>query len=241
MQSENKLLEIGKNTAYKAGKFLLDNKLKNKVVESSEGRDIKLELDRLTETLIREELKSTSINILGEELGLDSNNSDRTWVIDPIDGTANYFRGLDQSCVSIALLEGDDALVGIIFNFNTNEMFYASKGGGSFLNGDQIQVSEIAQRKQASLTTGFPSSETITDGYNFIDSLQGWKKIRMFGSAALSCAYVASGRCDYYAERGIFLWDFAAGICLVKEAGGEADFERIDDKRYQVKFSNGFL
>ena len=63
----------------------------------------------------------------------------------------------------------------------------------------------------------------------------------MFGSAALSCAYVASGRCDYYAEKGIFLWDFAAGICLVREAGGKANFKKIDDERYQVEFSNAFL
>ena len=68
-----------------------------------------------------------------------------------------------------------------------------------------------------------------------------WKKIRMFGSAALSCAYVASGRADYYAEKGVYLWDFAAGICLVEEAGGKAEFSLIDDDRYSVKFSNGKL
>ena len=96
-------------------------------------------------------------------------------------------------------------------------------------------------KNKASLTTGFPASETIDSQYNFLDDLKGWKKIRMFGSAALSCAYVASGKCDYYAEKGVYLWDFAAGICLVNEAGGKAEFTLIDDERYSVIFSNGKL
>ena len=76
---------------------------------------------------------------------------------------------------------------------------------------------------------------------NFLEDLKGWKKVRMFGSAALSCAYVASGKCDYYAEKGVYLWDIAAGICLVKEAGGYADFKLIDNERYKVVFSNNLL
>ena len=75
----------------------------------------------------------------------------------------------------------------------------------------------------------------------FLEDLKGWKKVRMFGSAALSCAYVASGKCDYYAEKGVYLWDIAAGICLVKEAGGCADFKLIDKERYEVVFSNNLL
>ena len=76
---------------------------------------------------------------------------------------------------------------------------------------------------------------------NFLNGLVGWKKVRMFGSAALSCAYVASGKCDYYSEKGVYLWDFAAGICLVKEAGGYAEYSLIDEDRYEVVFSNGLL
>jgi Archaeal fructose-1,6-bisphosphatase and related enzymes of inositol monophosphatase family len=115
------------------------------------------------------------------------------------------------------------------------------KGLGCYLNDAKVNVSDIDQKSKASLTTGFPASETIDSQYNFLDDLKGWKKIRMFGSAALSCAYVASGKCDYYAEKGVYLWDFAAGICLVKEAGGKAEFTLIDDERYSVRFSNGKL
>ena len=75
----------------------------------------------------------------------------------------------------------------------------------------------------------------------YLEGLKEWKKIRKFGSAALSCAYVASGKCDFYAEKGVYLWDFAAGICLVQEAGGDVKYNLLDDQRYSVKFSNNLL
>jgi len=234
-------LEIAKKVAIEAGNFLLENKLTKKEIFSEAGRDIKLQLDRDTESLIRKKLKFTNISILGEEFGDDKSNSSLRWVIDPIDGTANYFRGLDQCCVSIALLDKNESKVGVVYNFNTNELYSAAEGCGCYLNDSKISVSNISDKSKASLTTGFPASETIESQYDFLDGLKNWKKIRMFGSAALSCAYVAAGKCDYYAEKGVYLWDFAAGICLVNEAGGSVDFTSIDDERYAVKFSNGKL
>ena len=234
-------LEIAKKVAIEAGNFLLENKLTKKEIFSEAGRDIKLQLDRDTESLIRKKLKFTNISILGEEFGDDKSNSSLRWVIDPIDGTANYFRGLDQCCVSIALLDKNESKVGVVYNFNTNELYSAAEGCGCYLNDSKISVSNISDKSKASLTTGFPASETIESQYDFLDGLKNWKKIRMFGSAALSCAYVAAGKCDYYAEKGVYLWDFATGICLVNEAGGSVDFTSIDDERYAVKFSNGKL
>lgn len=234
-------LDIAKKTAIKAGDFLIKNKLNKKVVLTEEGRDIKLELDRETENLIRKELEKTNIIILGEEFGGEISSKSLRWVIDPIDGTANYFRGLDQCCVSIALMDQDKSKLGIVYNFNNGEIYSAAEGHGCYLNGSKINVSDIDQKNKASITTGFPASETIDSQYEFLDELQGWKKIRMFGSAALSCAYIASGKCDYYAEKGVYLWDFAAGICLVEEAGGNAEYSLIDDERYAVRFSNGKL
>ena len=152
-----------------------------------------------------------------------------------------YFRGLDQCCVSIALVDGNQALLGIIYNFNTNELFHAQHEQGAFLNDLPISVSNISKKNKASLTTGFPASESIESSLEFLEGLQGWKKIRMFGSAALSCAYIASGRCDAYIEKGIYLWDFAAGICLVNEAGGRVKYSKIDSERYSVKFDNNCL
>ena len=234
-------LEIAKEAAKEAGIFLLKNKLNEKEIYSEEGRDIKLQLDRETEDLIRKKLESTNISVLGEEFGGEGSPESERWVIDPIDGTANYFRGLDQCCISIALMDKNEALVGVVYNFNNGEMYAAAKGLGCYLNDAKVNVSDIDQKNKASLTTGFPASETIDSQYDFLDDLKGWKKIRMFGSAALSCAYVASGKCDYYAEKGVYLWDFAAGICLVTEAGGKAEFTLIDDERYSVRFSNGKL
>ena len=235
-----KLKDISINAALVAGKFLVKNKLEQKKIFKEDGRDIKLIIDQDTEKLIRSSLQKTDIPILGEEYGGEI-SEEKYWVIDPIDGTANYFRGLDECCVSIALMENDEALIGVIYNFNNNQMYTAIKDQGAFLNNTEISVSNIASRDKASITTGFPASETIESSMNFLENLKDWKKVRMFGSAALSCAYVASGKCDYYAEKGVYLWDIAAGICLVKEAGGSAEFKLIDKERYEVVFSNNLL
>ena len=236
----NKLKDLAVDAARQAGDFLNKSKLEKKKIYKEVGRDIKLIIDQDTEKLIRASLEVTNIPILGEEYGGEITD-ERYWVIDPIDGTANYFRGLDECCVSIALMEGNEALVGVVYNFNNNQMYTAIKGHGAFLNNEKISVSDIVSKDKASITTGFPASETIESSMNFLEDLKGWKKVRMFGSAALSCAYVASGKCDYYAEKGVYLWDIAAGICLVKEAGGCADFKLIDKERYEVVFSNNLL
>ena len=236
----NELKDIAVGAAIQAGDHLNKSKLEEKAVYKDEGRDIKLIIDQDTEKLIRSSLQATDIPILGEEYG-GAIADEKYWVIDPIDGTANYFRGLDECCVSIALMEGNEALIGVIYNFNNNQMYTAIKDHGAFLNNTKISVSGIASKNKASITTGFPASETIESSINFLENLKGWKKVRMFGSAALSCAYVASGKCDYYAEKGIFLWDFAAGICLVKEAGGSITYSLIDKDRYEVIASNGLL
>lgn len=236
----NELKDLAISAARQAGGFLNQNKLEKKEVYQEEGRDIKLIIDQDTEKLIRSSLEKTNIPILGEEYGGEMSNK-RYWVIDPIDGTANYFRGLDECCVSIALMEGNEALIGVIYNFNNDQMYTAIKDHGAFLNNTKISVSDVTLKSKASITTGFPASETIESSMNFLENLKDWKKVRMFGSAALSCAYVASGKCDYYAEKGVYLWDIAAGICLVKEAGGSVDFKLIDKERYEVVFSNNLL
>ena len=236
----NELKDIAIGAAIQAGDFLNKSKLEEKAVYKEEGRDIKLIIDQDTEKLIRSSLQVSDIPILGEEYGGEVAEG-KYWVIDPIDGTANYFRGLDECCVSIALMEDDEALIGVIFNFNNNQMYTALKDHGAFLNDTKISVSEIDSKNKASITTGFPASETIESSMDFLKDLKGWKKVRMFGSAALSCAYVASGKCDYYAEKGVFLWDFAAGICLIKEAGGNIAYSLIDNDRYEVIASNGLI
>ena len=155
------------NASKKAGDYLNSQKDSKKEILSEIGRDIKLEIDQNTEKLIREELQSTGIEVFGEEFG-GGKSKNLQWVIDPLDGTANYFRGLDQCCVSIALLNGAEALIGIIYNFNTNEIYSAVKGHGAFLNDLPIKVSDITEKNKASLTTGFPASESLESSEKII-------------------------------------------------------------------------
>lgn len=240
MKDSDSLKQLAKKAALKAGEYLLKNKSLKKTIFKNKGRDIKLELDRSTEALIAKILSESKIPIMGEELTSEL-SADFFWVVDPIDGTANYFRGLDQCCVSIGLIKDGVAILGVVYNFNTNEMFHAALNKGAFLNNEKIFVSDVANQNEASLTTGFPASETIKSSIAFLDGFSDWKKIRMFGSAALSCAYVASGRCDAYIEKGVYLWDFAAGICLVKEAGGNVELTELDEGRYSVRMTNNLL
>jgi len=174
-----KLKDAAINASKNAGDYLNTQKDAKKEILSEIGRDIKLEIDQNTEKLIRGELQSTGIEVLGEEFG-GGKPASLQWVIDPLDGTANYFRGLDQCCVSIALLDGEEALIGIIYNFNNNEIYSAVKGHGAFLNDLPIKVSDIAERNKASLTTGFPASESLESSMEFLEGLKEWKKIRMF-------------------------------------------------------------
>ena len=139
------LKDLAVNAAIEAGNFLNKNKLEEKEIHEEKGRDIKLIIDQDTEKLIRSNLQVTDIPILGEEYGGDIADG-KYWVIDPIDGTANYFRGLDECCVSIALMEGNEALIGVIYNFNNNQMYTALKDHGAFFNNTKISVSDIAQK-----------------------------------------------------------------------------------------------
>ena len=236
------LVEVANNAALKAGNYLRVNKNLDKEIYLEKGRDIKLEIDRNSEKIIYEELKGTKISFLGEEFGLKKKSEDGLlWVVDPLDGTSNYFRGIDQCCVSIALMQNESPLLGVVYNFNSNDVYYASKGNGAYLNDIKIKVSSISDKSSASLTTGFPASEKTKNTLDFLGDLSKWKKIRMFGSAALSCAYVASGKCDVYLEKGIYLWDIAAGICLVEEAGGNVKKELLQNDQYSIEMSNGLL
>ena len=234
-------LALAQIAAKEAGKYLNEIKFKTKNVLVEKGRDIKLEADREAEKIIRHILKKSKIPVLGEEYGEDEQQGQYKWIVDPLDGTSNFFRGIDQCCVCIALSRNKDIIIGVIYNFNSDDMYYAAKDLGAFLNDSKISVSNITTKSSSSLTTGFPSSESIESSIQFLKDLSDWKKIRMFGSAGLSCAYVASGKCDFYAEKGVYFWDFAAGVCLVKEAGGKVDYEKISENTYSVELSNGKL
>lgn len=190
--------------------------------------DYASEVDGLAEEAIVKELRRANPDyaILGEEGGARKGNrgpSRFTWVIDPLDGTSNYLRGFPHWCVSIALCEGPEPVHAVIFDPLRNELFTASRGDGAVLNDKRIRVAERRDLAGAVLGTGFPPRERKRAGAQLEcigTLLESAEDIRRTGSAALDLAYVACGRTDGYFEAGIHAWDIAAGILLVREAGG---------------------
>jgi len=240
-----RLLELAKSASLQAGKFLLKNRGGKQEILLSEGRDIKLKLDLDVEIIIKDALSSESqLAILGEETGKNKNLEEVYWVVDPLDGTSNFLRGIPISCVSIALLSNLKPVIGVIYDFNFDNLYYASEETPSFLNGQEMRVSSVSKKSQSTLMTGIPAKENYTDREfkNMIDDFQSWKKIRMIGSAAMSSIYVASGKADAYSEKGIYLWDVAAGAAIVSSSGGKAVIENLQtDFRVDAKFTNKLL
>jgi myo-inositol-1(or 4)-monophosphatase len=146
------------------------------------------------------------------------------WVIDPLDGTTNFTHGLHHFAVSIGLMEGDEIVLGVIYNPMHDECFYATKGNGAYLNDKQIKVSEAPAIKDSLIATGFPYYDfDLTQQYlqvlgGFMATSHG---VRRIGSAALDLAYVAAGRFEGFFEYNLNAWDVAAGVVIVKEAGGQ--------------------
>ena len=186
--------------------------------------DFASEMDEEAEKAAIKELRRAhpDFAILGEKGGAQGKGRS-VFVIDPLDGTSNYLRGFPHWCVSIALVEGGDVQHGVIFDPLRNELFTASKGSGAVLNDKRIRVSERKDIAGATLTTGFPPRERERAPAQLEcirELLREAEDIRRTGSAALDLAYVACGRSDGYFEAGVKPWDIAAGVLLVREAGG---------------------
>lgn len=218
------LLAIAEAAARETGAILRAGG--DRSVALNSATDVKLAADTNSERLVRERLAATALPIFGEELGGDPALYDSAgtlyWVVDPLDGTFNYQRGQPLTCVSIGLMRGNEPVLGVIYNFNADEMFSGFVGEGVFLNGKKIVPAWATEISQACLMTGFPaladkSPEALAP---FIAEVGKFKKIRMIGTAALAVAYVAVGRADVYDERGTNLWDVAAGMALVRAGGG---------------------
>jgi myo-inositol-1(or 4)-monophosphatase len=206
------------------------NKLDALNVVEKDRLDYASEVDGLAEAEVVKELKRAMPDcaILGEESGA-SGKGRYTFVIDPLDGTSNYLRGFPHWCVSIALVEAGEPIHGVIFDPLRNELFTASRGSGAQLNDRRLRVSERKDIAGAVLTTGFPPRERERAGAQLDcirELLRDAEDIRRTGSAALDLAYVACGRTDGYFEAGVKPWDVAAGVLLVREAGGRVcDFK----------------
>ena len=211
--------------AHAAGKVMQPNWLKPKRVNCDEAHDIKLELDVRCQALIEKILAAAfpQIPILGEEGITGDMTAEYRWVVDPIDGTVNYFFGMPHAAVSIALQQRGKSVVGVIYTPFTDELWTTIRGEPTRLNGKIVRVSNRSKLAEAVIAMGFSKSRAnIEKTLPHLNRLaRRVKKIRIMVSAALELAYVASGRLDAYIERTFNLWDVAAGQLLVDNAGGE--------------------
>ena len=244
--NKEELLSLAKNTAYQVGAFLRENKDDLQRVNLEGGRDIKIEADVRSEEMIIDLLsKETNFSILSEEKGLiDGEDQEYLWIIDPVDGSLNYSRGLPICCVSIGLWKEDEPILGVIYDFNKDELFCGIADQGAWINDQLISVSKIDEKAKSVLCTGFPvkmdfDSKKVSV---FVEHIGDYKKIRLLGSAALSIAYVAAGRVESYYEDSIMFWDVAGGIPIVLGAGGRMRIEK-NPKAYcmNVWVTNGLI
>ena len=226
----------------KASKSLIRDfgEIENLQVSSKAPGDFVSSADKRTEKIIVEELLKAhpEYGIITEESGIiNKSNVNNRWIIDPIDGTMNFLNGIPQFAISIGYEENNEIKCGIIFNPVMNEMFLAEKGNGAYLNNSRIRVSNKKKIKDALIVTAGPKQvskikEKIFREY--INVSNQVSNIRKFGSAALDIAYVACGRFDGYWQRELNYWDIAAGLIILKEAGGFVDFFE-EERNYPLK------
>ncbi len=225
MNSISANLNIMIKASEKASKILIKDfgEIEKLQVSKKGPNDFVTNSDLKTEKIIIDELKKAKPNysILSEEKGIENNKDENnTWIIDPIDGTINYLHGIPHFAISIALKSYDQIIAGLIYDPIKDEMFYAEKNNGAYFNNQRIKVSKKNKIEDCLFVAG--------SKINYDNELL----IRNSGCAALDMAYVASGRYDGYFQKNINLWDIAAGIIIVEEAGGilnEINLSNIND------------
>ena len=192
-------------------------------VETKGLQDLVSETDRACEDEIVSALTRMFPGdaFLGEERGLQNSGGDATWIIDPIDGTANFLRGIPLWCVSLGLVFRNVPVIGIIYNPETDELYAAKRGTGATLNRAKIKVSAVTKLSEARMGIGFSYRRPVAPHVRAISALlEAHCEYSRLGSGALGMALTADGRLDGYWEAHINIWDVAAGLCIVKEAGG---------------------
>jgi len=254
-----KVLAAAVRAAHAAGKLMRKNLRETKVVNAKTSHDIKLELDVRCQKLIEKILRAAfpKIALLGEEGDSGATNEALRWVVDPIDGTVNFAYGIPHACVSIALQARSsrfqvsspksseyETVVGVVYDPFTDETWTAIRGEATRLNGHVTRVSFRKELKESIVCVGFAKSRHSLERAlpHFIWMARRVRKMRMMGAAALGLAYVASGRFDAYIERGVSLWDVAAGGLLIVCAGGKFWTEQVPGtQKIRMVASNGLI
>ena len=218
-------LAVARRAAAAAAAVLSGRGLPERVTEKGHA-DLVTEVDEAAERVILEQLRLhfPEDAVMAEESSADATSEGRIWIIDPLDGTANFVHGHPYACVSIALADEEGLAVGVVHAPFFGEVYHAVRGGGAFLNDRPIRVSEVSEGRAGLYATGFPFKAGKGDPGVYMqmvaEVVANSHGVRRAGAAALDCAYVAAGRCDAYFENGVSPWDVAAGLLLVAEAGG---------------------
>ncbi len=240
-------LELACRAAREAGALLRSNFETDLDVDALHAHDIKLALDVASQKLIEGLILATFPGhaIYGEEGIAGDQTSDTQWIVDPIDGTVNYYYGIPHFCVSIAMRHEGEMKIGAIYDPMMDELFAVDFEGSATRNGKPIRPSHRASLGEAIVTVGFSkSAEAIDSGLaRYKRIAHRVRKTRMMGSAALALAYIACGRLDAYIEESISLWDIAAGQLLLERGGGKVVLipsEKNPDKS-SILSSNGRL
>ncbi len=238
-------LELATQAALTAGKLLREHFGRDATVDEATHHDIKLALDKESQELITGILLGARPGdaLYGEEGIAGNADSDREWIVDPIDGTVNFFYSIPHFCVSIALRVKGEIVVGVIHDPMVGETWTVEKGGAPMLNGVPIHASKRETFNESILFVGCgKDEESLRTGIErFHRASLRARKMRMMGSAALGMAYIACGRLDAYIESRISLWDIAAGQLLVEAAGGKVDLTPVagHTDAWSIVASNG--
>jgi myo-inositol-1(or 4)-monophosphatase len=229
----SKVIAITRET----GKFIMGEKGKVKAhsIETKGLNDFVSYVDKTAEEKLVKGLAELlpEAGFITEEKTIDKKGEHYHWIIDPLDGTTNFLHTVPCFAISIALMRDEDLVLGVIYEMNLDECFYAWEGGSAYLNGNEIKVTAAARLKDSLLATGFPYSnyERFNEYMElFMDLMQSSQGMRRIGSAAVDLAYVACGRFEGFYEYGLRPWDVAAGIFIVQQAGGKVtDFKGGND------------
>ena len=232
MNSISPILNIMIKACEKASKVIIRDfgEIENLQVSKKGPKDFVTKTDKRVEKILIEELEKSKKNysFITEETGIiNKSDKDNFWIIDPIDGTTNFLHGIPHFAISIALKKNNEIMTGLIFDPIKNEMFYAEKNAGSFCNNHRIRVSQKTKLEDCLFAT------------NHEGAIQSNLNLRYTGCAALDMAYVASGRFDGYFHNKIKIWDIAAGVLIINEAGGKVnDINEFDINDINIRASN---
>ena len=210
------------------------------------GRETKIRADALLDQYLHERLDGSGLSILSEERisEFEEPQGASFWVVDPLDGSLNFLRGIGPSAISIGLWTNGGPALGVIASVASGDISYGGSALGAWTNGSRIGTSQVGEYSGATIATGLPSRVSRANDAQLLDraaTVAPFGKVRMIGSATTSLLRLAQGGLDAYFEDGIMLWDVAAGLALVEGAGGSIQIEDVGKWSYRVWSSNGWL